>query len=77
LTGGKIRGWFRAAGFRRIERVGHGAEVGLGLFPWIDHRKTPDAIRFRLQKAFAAAGPGIAAVAPGASLHNFWRMDAG
>lgn len=76
LTSGKIRGWFRKAGFGSIQRMGHGTEVGLGLCPWIDHPKTPEAIRFRLQKAFAAVGPGIASVAPGASLHNFWRMDA-
>lgn len=66
---------FRDAGFRRLQRLGHGAEVGLGVFPWIDHPRMPEAVQFRLQRFFARLGPGLAAVAPGLSLHNFWRMD--
>lgn len=75
LTAWLVSHTFRDAGFRRLQRLGHGAEVGLGLFPWIDHPRMPEAIQFRLQKLFASIGPAIAAIAPCASLHNFWRMD--
>jgi SAM-dependent methyltransferase len=76
LTGGFVRRVFTRAGFRAMRRIGHGAEVGLGLFPWIDHPRMPEAIQFRLQWLFARIGPPIAAAAPTLSLHNFWRMDA-
>lgn len=75
LTGGMVKGIFRRAGFKRMRRIGHGAEVGLGLFPWIDHAKMPEAIQFRLQGLFRRLGPPIARACPAASLHNFWRMD--
>jgi SAM-dependent methyltransferase len=71
-----VRRTFGAAGFARLKSIGHGAEVGLGVFPWIDHPRMPDAVRFRLQRAFARIGPAVAAAAPTLSLHNFWRMDA-
>lgn len=67
---------FNAAGFHDLRRVGHAAEVGLGLFPWMDHPHMPEAVQFRLQRLFLRLGPAIASAAPGASLHNFWRMDA-
>lgn len=75
LTARRVRRLFRDAGFVPGRRIGHGPEVGLGLFPWLDHPRAPDAVRFRLQKVFAAVGPGVARVAPGASLHAFWRFD--
>jgi len=75
ITGGFINRTFRRAGFRRLTRVAHPAEVGLGLFPWIDHPRMPESIQFRLQRLFAAMGPRIASVWPGASLHNFWRIE--
>ena len=75
LTGHRIRRIFAGAGFKRFRRLGHGAEVGLGLFPWIDHAKMPEAIQFRLQRLFARVGPPIARLCPAASLHGFWRMD--
>lgn len=66
---------YREAGFKNVRRIGHGVEVGLGIFPWIEHPRMPDAIRFRLQRLFAWLGPGWAALFPGASLHVFWRME--
>jgi SAM-dependent methyltransferase len=76
ITGAVVRRVFTRAGFRALRRIGHGAEVGLGLFPWIDHPRTPEAIRFRLQRLFARIGPPLASISPTLSLHNFWRMDA-
>jgi len=75
LTGHMVKRIFHGAGFGRIRRIGHGPEVGLGLFPWIDHGKMPEAIQFRLQGFFRRVGPPIARVWPGASLHNFWKME--
>lgn len=76
LTARFVERTFRAAGFTDFQRIGHGAEVGLGLFPWIDHPHMPEAVQFRLQRLFTRVGPAIASVAPGTSLHNFWRIDA-
>lgn len=76
ITGTFLKKLFRNAGFKRVKLMGHDSEVGLGLFPWIDHPKTPEAIQFRLQKVFALAGPPIAQVWPGASLHGFWKWYA-
>jgi len=75
VTPGRVRRIGRAAGFRRIRGVGYGTEVGLGLFPWIDHRKMPESIQFRLQRLFRWIGPGIAWFWPRTSLHIFWRME--
>ncbi len=75
LTGRMLRRLFRDAGFSQSTAIGHAEEVGLGLFPWIDHPKTPDAIRFRLQRLFKLLGPAVVKVWPGSSLHLFWRMD--
>jgi ubiquinone/menaquinone biosynthesis C-methylase UbiE len=74
ITPGLVRRVARDAGFSKIAMCGHGGEVGLGLFPWIDHPKTPDAIRFRAQRFFRLTGPAVAAVWPGASLHTFWKF---
>ncbi len=76
LTAGFVRRIFSRAGFSTMRRIGHGAEVGLGLFPWIDHPRMPESIQFRLQRLFGRVGPWIAAAAPTLSLHNFWRMNA-
>lgn len=75
LTGRRVRRIFRDAGFSGFRRIGHGPEVGLGLFPWMAHPRMPEALQFRLQRFFAAVGPAIVRVWPGASLHEFWRMD--
>ncbi|MBI5093915.1 MAG: methyltransferase domain-containing protein [Candidatus Hydrogenedentes bacterium] len=75
LTGTAIRRVFGAAGFTRFTRIGHPVEVGIGLFPWVEHAKMPEAIKFRLQRVFAAAGPSIVSVWPAASLHGFWRIE--
>jgi hypothetical protein len=75
LTAGKVRRLFNAAGFAGQRCVGHAAEVSLGLFPWVEHRRMPEAVKFRLQRLSAAAGPAVTAVWPGASLHLFWRFD--
>lgn len=75
LTAGRVRRCALAAGFSQVTRIGHGPEVGLGLFPWIDHPRTPDAVRFRLQRLFGAIGPAAAKAWPDASLHSFYRMD--
>lgn len=75
LTAARVRRCATAAGFRKVSRIGHGPEVGLGLFPWIDHPRMPDAVRFRLQRLFGAVGPAVAKAWPDASLHSFYRMD--
>lgn len=75
MTGSWVKRIFEGAGFARSKRVAHAGEVGLGLCPWIDHPKVPDAIRFRLQRLFARVGPAVAAVAPTASLHGFWKFE--
>lgn len=75
LTPRSVVGTFKKGGFTRYRRIGHGPEVGLGLFPWMDHPKMPEAIQFRLQRLFGAMGPAIAARWPGASLHNFWKIE--
>lgn len=76
LTGRRIRRTFRDAGFNGAARIGHGAEVVLGLFPWVDHPRMPEAIQFRMQRRFLKLGLRIARLWPGASLHGFWRFDA-
>jgi ubiquinone/menaquinone biosynthesis C-methylase UbiE len=75
LTGRRVRGTFAAAGFTRFTRIGHAPEVGLGLFPWVDHPRMPEAVQFRLQRAFARTGPAVVRVWPGASLHGFWKIE--
>lgn len=75
LTLGKVRRLFAAAGFGRMQCIAHGGEVGLGLCPWIDHPRMPEAIQFRLQRLFAKVGPPIGQAFPTTSLHGFWRMD--
>jgi SAM-dependent methyltransferase len=75
LTPSFIKEIHNAAGFTGIRAVGHGAEVGLGLFPWVDHPRMPEAVQFRLQRLFARMGPAVARRLPAASLHLFWRME--
>jgi SAM-dependent methyltransferase len=75
LTGRRVRDLFQRAHFKTFRRMGHGAEVGLGLFPWVDHPKMPEAIQFRLQRFFNAIGPTVAGVCPASSLHSFWKME--
>ncbi len=75
LTPGFVRRLYRDAGFVGIRGLGHGPEVGLGLFPWVDHPKMPEAVQFRLQRLFARVGGPVAGLCPRASLHIFWRMD--
>lgn len=75
LTTRKVRRLFLGAGFARARRIGHAPEVGLGMFPWIDHPKMPEAIQFRLQRLFASIATGTARVCPGASLHQFWKFE--
>ncbi len=75
LSPGYIKRLYRNAGFQFIRAVPHGPEAGLGLFPWMDHPKTPEAIQFRLQALFRTIGPGIAWALPRTSLHLFWRFD--
>lgn len=75
LRPGYVRRLYEGAGFRAVACHGYGLEVGLGLFPWIDHPRLHDRYRFRLQGLFRAIGNPIAAVWPGASLHCFYRFD--
>lgn len=76
ITGAFVRRMYRRGGFSRFTRMGYGSEVGLGLFPWMDHISMPEAIQYRLQRFFGRVGPGIAKVWPGASLHSFWKIEA-
>lgn len=75
LTARIVRRTFRGAGFVRMRRMGYGAEVGLGLFPWLAHRRMPEWAQSRLQRLFGAAGPAVARVWPGSSLHQFWKIE--
>jgi len=75
LTGRVVRRLFRRGGFTRFRRIAHGPEVGLGLFPWIEHSRMPETLKFRLQRGFGAIGPAIARVWPGTSLHHFWKIQ--
>jgi len=75
LTTGRVRDIFREAGFRNIWYRGYPREVGLGIFPWIDHPRMPDAIRFRLQRLFDLLGPAFVRAWPGSSLHCFWKIQ--
>jgi SAM-dependent methyltransferase len=75
LTPAFIRRLYGGAGFEEIRGIGYETEVGLGLFPWVDHPRMPEAIQFRLQRLFKWAGPTIASACPAASLHIFWRMN--
>lgn len=76
LTPTLVRRGFQFGGFKTFHRIGYADEVDLGLFPWIDHPKMPENVRYRLQDFFRAAGPSIVRVWPGASLHNFWKIEA-
>lgn len=75
LTEWGVRRIFREAGFTRFVRVGHAPEVYLGVFPWTDHPRMPEAIQFRLQRLFRRVGPAAVRVWPGASLHGFWKIE--
>lgn len=74
LTGGAVRRIFRGVGFDGFRRMGHGAEVSLGVFPWIAHPRMPEAILFRLQRLFGVVGGAVAKLCPTLSLHQFWRI---
>ncbi len=75
LTPWGVRRLYRDAGFRQMRVMGHPREVGLGLFPWMDHPRMPEAARFRLQRLFQRIGPAAVRLWPGSSLHLFWRME--
>ena len=75
LTMGWVRRLYSQAGFSQLKGIGYPAEVGLGLCPWMDHPKTPEAIQFRLQRLFRFLGPALVRMWPGSSLHVFWRME--
>ncbi|MCP4641727.1 MAG: class I SAM-dependent methyltransferase [bacterium] len=77
LTSRWVRRMFGNAGFGPMRRIGYGVEVGIGLFPWIEHARIPEAGKFRLQRLFRAVGPAIVHAWPDASLHGFWRIDKG
>ncbi|MBI2423824.1 MAG: methyltransferase domain-containing protein [Candidatus Hydrogenedentes bacterium] len=75
LTARRVRTLYRNAGFTGIHCFGYGLEAGLGICPWIDHPRMPEAVQFRLQRLFRALGPALVRLWPGSSLHLFWRMD--
>lgn len=75
LTAGGVRRIFREAGFRRLERVAHGAETLLGVLPWAAHPGCPEAVLYRLQGLFGLIGGPLGAAFPGLSLHNFWKIS--
>jgi len=77
LGSGQVRRIFGCAGFSELTRVAFDPDVGMGLFPWIEHRRMPEGVKFRLQRFFRSVGPVITRIWPDASLHMFWRMTAG
>ena len=74
VTARKVRRIFLDAGFTRTAFVAHPAEAGLGIFPWMDHPKMPESVKFRLQRLFLKTGPAIVRAWPNASLHHFWKI---
>ena len=76
LTPRFVRRAFRAGGFAHFRAVGYGREVYLGLFPWMDHPRMPEAVRLRAQPPLILLGSLIARVWPSSSLHLFWRIEA-
>jgi ubiquinone/menaquinone biosynthesis C-methylase UbiE len=75
VTNARVRRIFARAGFNRARCMPYDAEVGLGLFPWMEHARMPETLRFRLQRVFRAIGPAVVRVWPGASLHAFWKFE--
>jgi len=75
LTAGRVRRVFRQSGFRCGRRFGYGAEVALGLCPWLAHPRMPEPVKWRMDALFRGVGPAVAAVWPGASLHLFWKFE--
>jgi len=75
LTPRRVRAIYGQVGFVERARVGHAPEVVLGLLPWVDHPRAPDAVRFRLQRAFGRFAPALVRAWPSSSLHLFWRFD--
>ncbi len=75
ITSRKVRKTFNRAGFSQMKRIGYGVDVGMGLFPWIEHGKMPEAIKFRMQRLLRSLGRPIAKLWPDASLHGFWKID--
>jgi len=75
LTVNKVTRWAREAGFTQSHYIGYGYEAGLGLFPWLDHPRMPDAVRYRAQRLFRRIGPGLVRLWPSASLHVFYRFE--
>jgi len=75
LTPRQVRVVFQRAAFSGFRVAGHAAEVSLGLCPWIEHKRMPEAIKFRLQRFFATIGPAVVRMWPGASLHGFWKIE--
>jgi len=75
LTVTGLRTIFKKSGFAHPAWIGHPAEIGLGLFPWIAHPKMPEAVMYRLQRVFATMGNGVVRFWPGASLHTFWKVS--
>lgn len=75
ITPGQVRRLFGRAGFSHLRWRSHAPEVGLGLCPWIAHPRLPEALKFRLERAFGILGPAVVRVWPGASLHTFWKIE--
>lgn len=75
LTLRRIRQLFDTARFTKLYAIGYGPEVGLGIFPWMNHPKMPESLQYRLQRFFRWAGPPLANTLPTLSLHLFWRMQ--
>ncbi len=75
LTSRRVRTTFKQADFRVLRRVGYGPDTGLGLCPWIAHKRMPESLMFRLQRLFATIGPMLVRLWPDASLHGFWKIE--
>ena len=75
VTPRRITKAFQSAGFETMTYVGHEREVILGLFPWVDHPKAPEAARLRLHSSFPKGRRILARILPTLSSHLFWRID--
>ncbi|HOJ33057.1 MAG TPA: class I SAM-dependent methyltransferase [Candidatus Hydrogenedentes bacterium] len=76
LTLWRVQKLFSSGGFSVGARKMYSKEIGVGLFPWVDHPNMPESVRYFLQKFFAAAEPLFSNLISWMSMHAFWRFDA-
>jgi len=74
ITPWRIKKVFKNAGFRDFKFVGLDRELITGIFPWIEHPRIPEAIKFRLQRWSPGAKQFFSRKFPHLSGHTFWKI---